>query len=124
MSKIQTHKKKKVHEHKYHEDIKKSELLQDNDYIRNSEIDLEFKNLSFESAIMKLEEIANKLESKDISITDTMELCKQGRILHDFCAAKLYEAQLAVTDIIITDKKEAALKKSELQQLYSKDKIN
>jgi len=81
---------------------------------------------SFEEALKELEAIAAKLESGEITLNDTVELCARGRMLHDFCAAKLEEAQLTVNEIITNnDYEPIGITGSDLQKLYkSKNKIN
>ncbi|CAG7593330.1 MAG: exodeoxyribonuclease VII small subunit [Candidatus Midichloria sp.] len=81
---------------------------------------------SFEEALKELETIAAKLEAGEVSLNETVELYKRGRLLHDFCAAKLEEAQLAVNNIITDDNGQPIdTTQSDLQRLYNlKNKLN
>ncbi|MDJ1406891.1 MAG: exodeoxyribonuclease VII small subunit [Candidatus Midichloria sp.] len=81
---------------------------------------------SFEEALKELEIIAAKLEAGEVSVNETVELYKRGRLLHDFCAAKLEEAQLVVNNIITDDNGQPIdTNQSDLQRLYNlKNKLN
>lgn len=81
---------------------------------------------SFEEALKELEKIAAQLETGEVNLNDTVKLYKRGRLLHDFCTAKLEEAQLAVNEIITDDNNNPlGTQLSDLQKLYKlKNKIN
>ncbi|WHQ46770.1 MAG: exodeoxyribonuclease VII small subunit [Candidatus Midichloria sp.] len=81
---------------------------------------------SFEEALKELEIIAAKLEVGEVTLNETVELYKRGRLLHDFCAAKLEEARLAVNNIITDDNGQPIdTTQSDLQRLYDlKNKLN
>jgi exodeoxyribonuclease VII small subunit len=44
---------------------------------------------SYESATRRLEEIIARLDSGDAGLRETLDLCKEGRDLIEFCAGEL-----------------------------------
>jgi exodeoxyribonuclease VII small subunit len=44
---------------------------------------------SYEAAVERLEEIIDRLDSGQAGLRETLELCKEGRELVDYCAAEL-----------------------------------
>jgi exodeoxyribonuclease VII small subunit len=44
---------------------------------------------SYETATARLEEIIRRLDSGDAGLRETLDLCKEGRELVEFCAAEL-----------------------------------
>lgn len=45
--------------------------------------------LSYESATARLEAIIQRLDSGEAGLRETLELCKEGRTLAEFCAGEL-----------------------------------
>ena len=45
--------------------------------------------LSYESAVARLEEIIRRLDSGEAGLRETLELVREGRSLLEFCAAEL-----------------------------------
>ena len=45
--------------------------------------------LSYESASARIEAIIRELDSGEAGLRDTLELCREGRRLVEFCAAEL-----------------------------------
>lgn len=58
------------------------------------------KNLSFESALSKLEAIVEKLEKGDISLDESIELYQEGVLLSKHCSKKLEEAEGKIITIM------------------------
>ncbi len=44
---------------------------------------------SYETATARLEEIIRRLDSGDAGLRETLELCREGRTLVEFCAGEL-----------------------------------
>jgi exodeoxyribonuclease VII small subunit len=44
---------------------------------------------TYESATARLEEIIRRLDSGEAGLRETLELCREGRTLVEFCAAEL-----------------------------------
>ncbi|MEX2105656.1 MAG: exodeoxyribonuclease VII small subunit [Solirubrobacterales bacterium] len=44
---------------------------------------------SYEAAVERLEEIIDRLDSGQAGLRETLELCREGRELVEFCAAEL-----------------------------------
>ncbi len=55
------------------------------------------EDLSFEQAIMQLEQVIKQLESGDLSLNDSIEGFKKGVELSNICNKKLEEAQKTIT---------------------------
>ncbi len=50
----------------------------------------------FETKLNKLDEIANKLESGDLSLEDSLALYKEGCLLAESCKKTLEEAKITI----------------------------
>ena len=57
------------------------------------------KDLTFEKAITRLEEIVNMLEKSEVSLDDSMKLFEEGTKLTVFCSKKLEDAQQKITEL-------------------------
>mgnify|MGYP001160094260 CR=1 FL=1 len=57
------------------------------------------KELSFEEALKKLEEIVVNLEKGDISLDDAIKAYEKGSFLKEQCEKRLNEAKLKVEEI-------------------------
>jgi exodeoxyribonuclease VII small subunit len=44
---------------------------------------------SYESAVERLEEIIDRLDSGQAGLRETLDLCKEGKTLVDYCAGEL-----------------------------------
>lgn len=64
--------------------------------------DEEIKQLSFEEALLKLENIVRELESGRIKLDDAVSAYEQAIKLKKFCEQKLQSAQLKIEKIEIT----------------------
>jgi exodeoxyribonuclease VII small subunit len=61
------------------------------------------KNVSFEEAITKLEEIVEKLEQGDVPLEDAISYFKEGMQLSSICDEKLKAAEEQMTVILGED---------------------
>jgi len=59
---------------------------------------------SFETALQRLEEITQLLESEDTPLEDSIKLFEEGIELKEFCEEKLKSAKLKIDKIIKTNK--------------------
>lgn len=57
------------------------------------------KNMTFESAIVKLEEIVNKLESGNETLESSLKLFEEGSALASLCYGKLQNAEQKIKQI-------------------------
>lgn len=61
------------------------------------------KKLSFEQALVRLEEIVKKLEAGEGSLDQALSLFEEGSELAGMCSAMLDQAELKVTRLISAD---------------------
>lgn len=73
--------------------------------------DVEVTQQSYESATARIETIIRRLDSGDAGLRETLELCREGRALVEFCAAEL-EAVGAGLDELRLDELVARLESS------------
>lgn len=57
------------------------------------------KEMTYESAIKRLEEIVDTLDKNEVSLDESMKLFEEGTKLTAFCSAKLKEAEQKITEI-------------------------
>lgn len=69
------------------------------------------KEIRFEEAIKRLEEIVNRLEAGDIPLDDSIKLFEEGVKLYQVCLKRLDEAEKKV-EILLKDKNGIRLLKS------------
>lgn len=55
------------------------------------------KEMTYENAMNRLEEIVSALEEKEISLDESMKLFEEGTKLTAFCSKKLNEAEQKIT---------------------------
>ncbi|MGN1420091.1 MAG: exodeoxyribonuclease VII small subunit [Eubacterium sp.] len=55
------------------------------------------KEMTYEKAMSRLEEIASLLEGNEISLDDSMKLFEEGTRLTAFCSKKLKDAEQKIT---------------------------
>ena len=70
------------------------------------------KENNFESALKRLEEISDLLESEDTPLEDSIKLFEEGIELKEFCEEKLKSAKLKIDKIV---KKNKSLSSSEFK---------
>ena len=73
-----------------------------------AEIPEEIRRLSFEEAIVQLEEIVQRLESGEVGLEDSIEMYTRGSLLKRHCEEKLRAAGERVERIVIGPAGEAA----------------
>ncbi|SKA82007.1 Exodeoxyribonuclease VII small subunit [Caloramator quimbayensis] len=61
------------------------------------------ENIKFEDALKRLEEIADYMESDNLSLEESLKMFEEGMRLADFCNKKLDSAQKKIS-IILKDK--------------------
>lgn len=57
------------------------------------------KELTYESAVKRLDEIVDCLEKNDVSLDEALSLFEEGTRLTAFCTKKLTEAKQKITEI-------------------------
>lgn len=57
------------------------------------------KEMTYETAIKRLEEIVGILEKNEVSLDESMKLFEEGTKLTAFCSAKLKEAEQKITEL-------------------------
>ena len=57
------------------------------------------KNMTYEKAVERLEEIVDKLENGNLPLGEMMKLYEEGTVLASKCAKSLDEAQLKITEL-------------------------
>ncbi len=77
--------------------------------------DNEIKDLSFEDAVIQLENIVRELESGRIKLDDAVDAYEKAVALKQFCEGKLKAAQLKIEKIEVTPNGE--IKVSELEKV-------
>ena len=64
---------------------------------------MEKEPIRFEEAMLKLEEVVQKLETGDVPLEDAITLYKKGMELSGFCHGKLQDAEKQLISIIDKD---------------------
>jgi exodeoxyribonuclease VII small subunit len=59
--------------------------------------------LSYEAATERLEEIIKRLDSGQAGLRETLELCKEGRMLVELCAAELEAVGQGLEELRLDD---------------------
>lgn len=57
-------------------------------------------NFNFEEALIKLEEIVNKLENGELSLDDSLKIFEEGINLYRLCSKELSEAEKKISMIV------------------------
>ncbi len=58
---------------------------------------------SYEAAVERLEEIIDRLDSGQAGLRETLDLCKEGRELVQYCAAELDEVSEGLKELRLDD---------------------
>jgi exodeoxyribonuclease VII small subunit len=58
---------------------------------------------SYEAAVERLEEIIDRLDSGQAGLRETLDLCKEGKELVNFCAAELDEVGEGLKELRLDD---------------------
>lgn len=59
------------------------------------------QDLTFEQAMKRLEEIVRKLETGELSLTDSIERYKEAMHLVQFCRGQLDQAELEIEQLVV-----------------------
>jgi exodeoxyribonuclease VII small subunit len=73
------------------------------------------QNLSFEEALIELEDIVKKLEGGNLPLESAIELYSRGNFLKSYCEKKLSEAKLKVEQIVISQDSSISLNPMEIK---------
>ncbi|MCC8074118.1 MAG: exodeoxyribonuclease VII small subunit [Clostridiales bacterium] len=57
------------------------------------------ENLTYESAVLRLEEIVAMLEKNEVTLDESMALFEEGTKLTAFCSKKLKDAEQKITKL-------------------------
>ncbi|HZK57968.1 MAG TPA: exodeoxyribonuclease VII small subunit [Clostridia bacterium] len=57
-------------------------------------------NLNFEKALIRLEEIVNKLENEELSLDESLRVFEEGINLYRLCSKELSEAEKKISLIV------------------------
>jgi len=79
------------------------------------------KTQRFEEALSRLEEIVDKLQSRDLLLEESLGLFEEGLKLSRFCHDKLQEAEKRVKQLVADQKGEFHLKFFEEEEIESQD---
>lgn len=58
---------------------------------------------SYEAAVERLEEIIDRLDSGQAGLRETLDLCKEGRELVNYCAGELDEVGAGLKELRLDD---------------------
>ena len=58
---------------------------------------------TYESATARLEEIVRRLDSGEAGLRETLDLCKEGRALAEFCAGELDAVAAGLQELRLDD---------------------
>lgn len=58
---------------------------------------------SYEAAVERLEEIIDRLDSGQAGLRETLDLCKEGKELVNYCAAELDEVGAGLKELRLDD---------------------
>lgn len=64
------------------------------------------KEMTYESAVKRLEEIVGILEKNEVSLDESMKLFEEGTKLTTYCSKKLQEAEQKITVLTNEENKE------------------
>lgn len=64
------------------------------------------KEMTYESAVKRLEEIVGILEKNEVSLDESMKLFEEGTKLTAYCSKKLQEAEQKITVLTNEENKE------------------
>lgn len=56
--------------------------------------------MTYEKAVLRLEEIVTALEKNEVSLDESLKLFEEGTRLTAFCADKLKNAQQKITELV------------------------
>ena len=68
----------------------------------NSPVPGDMVKLSFEQALVELEDIVQRLEAGDVSLEDSIEIYTRGALLKRHCETKLRTAEEKIEKIVLS----------------------
>ncbi len=66
------------------------------------------KNITFEQAVTRLEEIAELLESEDIALDESIKLYEEGMKMAKVCSDRLKDARQKITELSDAENEDGA----------------
>jgi len=78
-----------------------------------SQTDIDFGEQSLESALERLEEIVNNMDSDEIELDESIELFQEGMQLTRYCREKISEAEQKVSQLVEDAEGELSLEEFE-----------
>ena len=72
----------------------------------SNENNTQLNNMTYETAVKRLEEIVLILERNEVSLDESMKLFEEGTALTSLCSKKLEEAQQKITVLTKEENKE------------------
>ncbi len=72
----------------------------------SNENNTQLNNMTYETAVKRLEEIVSTLERNEVSLDESMKLFEEGTALTALCSKKLEEAQQKITVLTKDENKE------------------
>ncbi len=72
----------------------------------SNENNTQLNNMTYETAVKRLEEIVSILERNEVSLDESMKLFEEGTALTALCSKKLEEAQQKITVLTKEENKE------------------
>lgn len=72
----------------------------------SNENNTQLNNMTYETAVKRLEEIVSILERNEVSLDESMKLFEEGTALTALCSKKLEEAQQKITVLTKDENKE------------------
>jgi len=79
------------------------------------------KHLKFEDALKRLEEIADKLETGDLSLEESLKLYQEGIKLKEWCYKYLQEAEGKIYKIIQSNNGKEILEEISEDSIFKND---
>lgn len=72
----------------------------------SNENNTQLNEMTYETAVKRLEEIVSTLEGNEVSLDESMKLFEEGTALTALCSKKLEEAQQKITVLTKEENKE------------------
>jgi exodeoxyribonuclease VII small subunit len=73
-------------------------------------------NINFENALSRLEEIADMMENKELSLEQSLEIFQEGMELASFCHRKLEEAEKRINVLVKNSEGQMVEKDFDIQE--------
>ena len=79
------------------------------------------EELTFEQALLRLEEIVQQLDQGDLALEDALALFEEGSRLKELCETRLGEAEATVEQLLQPDEDETAEPAGTPESLFGDD---